>query len=98
MLSAVPILLVKLKTYGFRCPRRHWRRESTILSAALAVQLIRKMECGLVASLGLGMGWMSAAFHMDGIQPAIQEQLTSSRTVASPDGSSGRVLQLLGQN
>ncbi|KAG0716277.1 hypothetical protein GWK47_010091 [Chionoecetes opilio] len=68
---------------GWRSPRRHRKRASTILSAVLAVQLIREMGRGLVGSLGLGMGWMSASFHAEGKQPAIQEELIRARSAAS---------------
>ena len=72
-LSQVPTLLVKPDTRGWRGPRRHCRRVSSILSAVLAVQLMGEMGRGLVGFLGLGMGWMSAAFHSGGSRPASHE-------------------------
>ena len=86
MLSAVPTPLVKPKTCGWSRPRRHRRRVRTIHSAVLAVQLIREMGRGLVGSLGLGMGWMSATFHADGRRPARHEQLITASSAASPEG------------
>ena len=57
---------------------------STILSAILAVQLIREIGRGLVGSLGLGMDWMSAAFYADNKRPASQEVLIRTRIASSP--------------
>ena len=65
-------------------PTCHCSRESTILSAVLAVQEMRQMGLNLLGSLGLGMGWMLASFHMGSRQPANQEALSMASRVAFP--------------